>query len=109
MLSLEQKLSILSAPGFVIQKRQNLNFDLTLTRDTRSILNLKYALGRSRGELSKVTSRGPIPPLVLEIAGGGGGESDPPLPVSRGYGNSPGGAGLTSAYCKTTAATDICD
>ena len=37
-LSFEQKLSILPALGFIIQKRQKLNFDLTLTRDLRSVL-----------------------------------------------------------------------
>ena len=36
--SFEQKLSILPTLGFVIQKRQNLNFDLTFTRDLMLIL-----------------------------------------------------------------------
>ena len=38
-LSVDQKLSILPALGFVIQKRKNMTFDLTLTTDVRSILN----------------------------------------------------------------------
>ena len=44
--SCEQKISILPTLGFVIRKRQNLTFDLTLTRDLRSILKFKYALCR---------------------------------------------------------------
>ena len=37
-LIFEEKPSILPALGFIIQKRQNLTFDLTLTRKWRSIL-----------------------------------------------------------------------
>ena len=37
-LSFEQKLLILPSLGVIIQKRQNLTFDLTLTRELRSIL-----------------------------------------------------------------------
>ena len=37
-LSFEQKLSILPAPGVIIQERQNLTFDLTMTRELRLIL-----------------------------------------------------------------------
>ena len=38
--SFEQELSILPTLCFVIQKRQNLTFDLTLTHELRSILNM---------------------------------------------------------------------
>ena len=76
--SFEQKLSILLTQGFVIRKRQNLNFDLTLTRDLRSINNFKYYAEKSRGELSSAVSPGLIRPLVPEIAGGG--RSGPPPP-----------------------------
>ena len=81
-LSFKQKLSILLALGFIIQKRQNLTFGLTLTRELRSVLNLKYALGRSCGEHPNDAFRGSIRPLVFEIAGVG---SDPP--GGRGYEN----------------------
>ena len=37
-LSFEQELSIFPAQGFIIQKCQNLTFDLTLTRNLRSVL-----------------------------------------------------------------------
>ena len=50
-------------------------------------------MGRTRIELSNAASRGSIRPLVFEIAVGVG--SDPTTPGGRGYGNSPGGAGLT--------------
>ena len=48
-LSLEQKPSILPVLGFIIQKRQNLTFDLTLTRNLRSILRRSWVRKRLRG------------------------------------------------------------
>ena len=60
----EQKLSLLPALGFVIRKRQNLTFDLTLTRDSRSIFKSSVYLGKTFGELSNAASRGSIQPSL---------------------------------------------
>ena len=99
-------LGLVEVLGFIIQKRLNLNFDPTLTRDLRPILKSLVCFGRSRGELSNSASRGSIRSLVLEIARGGA--SIPPRPPGgRGYGNSPGGAGLTGVVPKTPALREL--
>ena len=46
-VSFEQKLAILPALGLIIQKRQNLTFDLTLTRNLMSILKFQVIFGEN--------------------------------------------------------------
>ena len=46
-VSFEQKQSILPVLGFIIQKYQNLTFDLTLTRNLRSILKSYICFGKN--------------------------------------------------------------
>ena len=86
--SFEQKLSISPALSFIIQKRQNLTFDLTLARESTSLIWFKVRFG----EVS-------LSPFECRLAGldttiGSrdtrvGVRCDPHPPGDCGYGNSP--------------------
>ena len=71
-LSFEQKLWILPALGFIIQKGQNLTFDLTVIRDLKSILKSGVCFGETPWRAFERLLAGLDRPLVLDIAGGGG-------------------------------------